>query len=90
VQQAVQRITAHTTFTLTNYDIIQASADETTASSITGKTSAEVNDHLTGFTGPNAALLSGHIVVDANPMLTFYDTPTGQNFNNFTSSHVYG
>ncbi|OQV09514.1 hypothetical protein CLAIMM_13628 [Cladophialophora immunda] len=89
----VQRVTAHATFTLPNYDITQASADETTASPISGNATMEINNLPTVFTGANAALLSDGSVgspTDANTLLTFYDTPTGQNLDNFVSSLVHG
>jgi hypothetical protein len=98
---SVQCITTRVTFTMPDYEIVQAQADESTVSLIPGNGSMAISDGPVDeygnllditFRGPNAALISGAQgnLVDGNNILTFYNTSDGQNFDNFFSSLVYG
>lgn len=91
----VDRVDAQTMFTLPDYTISSAVADEATATHVDttayyasldrgGEFPATVN-----FSGPNAAL-DGLYDPDPNHFLNFINMTDGQNYDNFFSTLVYG
>ena len=92
----VESVMAQTTFTLPDYSISVAHADESTARHVVGNGSMflrSTNDTFYSdlLSGPNSALSSGgDQLVDAKSALTFYNVSDRQNFDNFFSALVYG
>jgi hypothetical protein len=92
----VESVMTQTTFTLPDYSISVAHADESTARYVAGNGSMFLRNttdtfYSDSFSGPNSALSSmGDQPVDANGALTFYNVSDGQNFDNFFSALVYG
>ncbi len=93
----VERVDALTTFSLPDYTILGAFADETTATCLPGHASrasliednGETNSDVS-FRGPNSALYGPDELLDANEVLSFYNMSDGQNYDKFFLCLVYG